>query len=60
MDDGREAELPHCASALGPDSAPHSTTPYDSHQRTFYNGVGTGSVLGIATMSEPKLAPARQ
>jgi len=31
MDDVRQAELPYCASGLGPNSAPHFTTPYDSH-----------------------------
>jgi hypothetical protein len=59
MDDVRQAELPHCASGLGPNSAPHSTTPHDSHQRTFYKGVGTGSYNGTG-YQEPKLAPARQ
>ncbi len=59
MDNVRQAELPYYASGLGPNSAPHSTTPHDSHQRTFYKGVATGSYNG-AGCQEPKLAPARQ
>ncbi|KAF8846690.1 hypothetical protein BDZ45DRAFT_682377 [Acephala macrosclerotiorum] len=60
MDDVREAELHHCASALGPNSALTLPLPVilTSAPSTRVSEPVPITVLGIATMSKPKLAPA--
>jgi hypothetical protein len=58
MDDIREAELPHCASALGPNSY-YSPWFSPAHLLQRVSEPVPITVLDIATMSKPKLAPAR-
>ena len=58
MDDVREAELPHCASALRPNSY-RSLWFSPAHLLQRVSEPVLITVLGIAIMSKPKLASAR-